>query len=98
MAANKRPHRFEKIVDALPKTGTLPDRLRFSRMAGLLSPEARAEFERDRATAAHCPKHGELKDPAVFLVGEGSDRRVAFACPWCSGADVLSQWQKEGAS
>ncbi len=98
MAANKKPHRFGTIVDAIPAQPGLPERLRYSRVAGLLPPESRAEFERDRAKAAHCPKHGELTDPAIFIVGEGADRRVAFACPWCSGPDVLAQWEREGAS
>lgn len=98
MAANQKPHRFGEIVDAVPADGALPDRLRFSRIAGLLPPDARAEFERDRAKAAHCPEHGELADPAVFFVGAAADRRIAFACPRCSGSDVLAQWEREGMS
>lgn len=51
-----------------------------------------AEFENDKATAARCPEHGALEDPVVGLLGD----RVAFACPWCSGADVLAAWEREG--
>ena len=101
MAANKKPHRFGEIVSAIPVNNGqpgLPERMRCSRVAGLLPPESRAEFEADRAKAAHCPTHGELRDPAVFIAGEGADRRVAFICPHCSGADVLAQWEREGAS
>lgn len=97
MAANKKAHRFGSIFRGAGSLGE-PGRLRFSRIAGLLPPDARAEFERERAIASHCPEHGELVDPAILLCGEGADQRVAFVCPWCSGPEILSQWEKEGAS
>lgn len=98
MTKNQKPHRFGEIVDAVPVDGCLPERLRYSSLAGRLPPELRAEFEADRAKAAHCPNHGPIADPVVFMVGEGAGRRVAFACPWCSGPDVLAAWEREGAS
>jgi len=96
MAARKTAHRFGVIEHV---TGShYSDLIRYTRVAGLLTPEARAEFEADRQKAAHCPKHGELRDPAVLLIGEGTERRVAFCCPHCSGPDLLAQWEREGAS
>ncbi len=97
MARNPKAHRFGAVARGLANVG-LPGRLRFSRIAGLLPAGARAEFERERAKAAHCPAHGELADPAVFLIGEGAAQRVAFACPWCSGPELLAEWEREGAS
>lgn len=97
MAAKKTAHRFGVIARGVADLGQ-EGRLRYSRLAGLLPPEARAEFERERALAAHCPEHGEIRDPAIFLAGEGAEKRVAFICPWCSGPELLAQWEKEGAS
>jgi hypothetical protein len=98
MAAKKSAHRFNETVHAVFADGEAPPRLRYSRMVGLLTPELRAEAERERAIAARCPKHGELKDPAIALVGEGEGQRVAYICPWCSGPEILAQWEQEGAS
>ena len=97
MAANKSAHRFDQVAYARTPNG-LPDRLRYSRIAGLLPPEARAVFDAERLKAARCPEHGLLDDPAVFTIGECGGERVAFACPWCSGSAVLAQWEREGAS
>lgn len=98
MLSSKKAQRFGSISYATLKDGRFPERLRYSRLVGLLPPEPRAEFERDRAKAAHCPKHGDLTDPAVFFVGVGAERRLAFACPWCSGSAIQAAWEKEGAS
>ena len=97
MAANSKPHRFGETVAAVVD-GEAPSMVRYSRALGRLTPEAREEFERDRAMAAHCAEHGALDDPAIFLIDVGSDQRVAFACPWCSGPEILAAWEKDGMS
>lgn len=59
--------------------------------------EAIADFESDKAKyGSTCPTHGKMDDPVIGLVGEGANARVAFACPWCSGAEILNAWEKEG--
>lgn len=97
MAAKKAAHRFGETVQAVFKDGP-PELIRYSRMIGKLTPEVRAEAECERLTAARCATHGLLDDPAIALCGEGADQRVAYICPWCSGSEILAQWEKEGAS
>lgn len=75
--------RFSTYLRALRKQGT-PE-------------EAVAEFERDKAKyGSECPTHGAIEDPVIGLVGSGADARVAFACPWCSGPEILKAWEQEG--
>lgn len=73
-------------------------KLRYSRIAALLSPDGQAEFEAERKKLAQCRKHGELEDPACAMAGEGDERRIVFICPWCSGPKVQELWEKEGAA
>lgn len=98
MLKNKKPHRFGEVVPAGADLAPV-HKLRYSNVAATLpTPEARAEFQRDKVMAAHCPTHGAIEDPAVILTGEGADMRVAFICPWCSGPELLARWEREGAS
>lgn len=98
MAKNSAAHSFGVVDRSGGVTLGEIGRLRYSRIAGLLPPEARAEFERDRLRAGRCPEHGLLDDPAILLVGEGAERRTAFACPFCSGPELRARWEAEGAS
>jgi hypothetical protein len=97
MAAKSAAHRFGETVQAVFADGR-PELLRYSRMIGKLAPAVRAEAERERLIAARCETHGLLEDPAIALIGEGAGKRVAYICPWCSGPDILAQWEREGAS
>jgi hypothetical protein len=97
MAARKEAHRFPELAHGRFVDGP-PGLIRYSRILGMLTPEVRAEAERERETAARCATHGKLADPAIAIIGEGADRRVAYICPWCSAPDILAQWEKEGAS
>lgn len=75
--------RFSTYVRELRKTGA--------------TEEALAEFESDKAKyGSDCPTHGTIEDPIIALAGEGAETRVAFACPWCSGPEILAAWEKEG--
>jgi len=51
-----------------------------------------AEFERDKRIGAVCPRHGDIEDPIIGMVGDV----VGFACPWCSDPPVLKAWEEEG--
>ena len=94
--ANKRAHRFPGTVTV---TGiATPGLCRYSRLAGKLPPESKAELAGDLAKAGHCAEHGKLDDPAIMIIGEGEAARVAFICPWCSGPEIQEAWEREGAS
>ena len=80
-------------------SGTTPAAVRYSTAvrrarANGMSEENLAALEADRKQfGASCPVHGELADPVIGIV-EGS--MVAFACPHCSGPEVLKAWEDEG--
>jgi hypothetical protein len=93
----KDAYRFNAL-EVARATVSPTGRLRYSRIVAQLSPAGQAEAEEERKKAAHCPVHGELTDPAIFLHGEGAERRVVFVCPECSGPEVLEAWKQEGAS
>lgn len=50
------------------------------------------DFMRDKEIVARCDVHGPIADPIVGIC----QGRVAFACPWCSGPELLAAWKKEG--
>lgn len=101
MAADRTPGiKLEKVAHAVFDGGK-PESLRFStyvrglRAQGLEA--SAAELEADQAKyGASCPTHGALSDPVLGILGEGPAARVAFACPQCSGPEILAAWEKEG--
>jgi len=83
------------VFDAPPQSLRFSTYVRGMRAQGLEA--SAAEFEADKAKyGSSCPVHGELADPVIGMVGEGSTARVAFACPQCSGPEILAAWEKEG--
>lgn len=91
------PERFASVKLGLFAGRGVPTTLRYSSALRELRKQgaesAAKELERDKlAAGSSCPTHGELADPIVGILGN----RVAFCCPWCSGADVLAAWEAEG--
>jgi hypothetical protein len=93
--------RFKKVAKA--QFVARPDFLRYStslsklRAAGT-SEDKIAEYERAKEAAAICPEHGFVEDPIVGITMVRGFQEVAFACPWCSGSEMLERWEKEGLS
>lgn len=57
------------------------------------------ELESDaRVAAPWCPKcERATPDPVMALATVDGERRVAFACPWCSSPEILKRWEAEGS-
>jgi hypothetical protein len=76
------PVRFSTLVALIRRNG-LPN-----------AEKSIAEFERDRAKAARCNKHGTLKDPIALL--DVPNNRMVFACPDCVNDPKLqARWEVE---
>lgn len=59
--------------------------------------ETAAQLTADKLrVGSHCPHHGTLEDPVIGTLGTSAGVQVAFACPWCSGSEILAAWVKEG--
>ena len=96
----RRGRRFKKVAHGF--FDGLPPLVRYSTAVTALrrrgTPEEHMqEFENDRKLyGSQCPEHGELADPVIGFVDSAEGKRVAFACPWCSGSTILAAWEKEG--
>jgi len=76
------------------KTSDTPPVVRYSTALKRMRAEGAdtSEFERDKTIGAVCPNHGIIEDPIIGILSD----RVAFACPWCSGATLFKTWEDEG--
>lgn len=84
-------------------TGT-PGIVRMSTAARMLREIGRhgdaSEIEREaRIAAPWCPQCGrKLEDPVVGMLNTPDGPRMVYACPHCSGPDILAQWEAEGST
>jgi hypothetical protein len=88
---------FARVKYGLFAGSGVPGTLRYSSALRELrkqgAEDTAKELERVKTVAgSSCPTHGELADPIIGIL----DNRVAFICPWCSGAAILAAWEAEG--
>lgn len=96
----RKAHRFDRMETGVLTNPNAKGPVRMSTAARLLRAQgqeaAAAELEAEAKVAApwciRCER--SLPDPVIAILSEGGGR-VAYACPWCSGPDILAAWEAE---
>ena len=94
----RRAFQFDRVVQAEFVGGCAPTTVRMSTAVKKLRDQgldeaADALIADAQKAAPWCPGcERKLDDPVIGL----THGRVAFACPHCSGPDILAQWEAEG--
>lgn len=100
----KGPVGFRIVGDPLPAVFTVqPEAVPIVRYSNALrnlrrhaTPDRVAAFEADyEKFGSQCGTHGRIPDPIVGILVTTDGARVAFACPHCSGPEVLAAWENE---
>lgn len=77
--------RYSSAVRKLREMGTPAEKLK--------------EFDADRERyGSACNVHGVLTDPVIGIIDSEEGPRIAFACPFCSGGEVLAAWKREATT